>query len=99
MGRFGMRQDKTKKVFVKTANHLLNLMTNRSLEVTSFVGLSDYSLLVSYNHKAECLDQNPKVNVVLAAHTTALARIHLYGYLARLQTSCLLIRQYQLRKR
>lgn len=88
-GRFGMRQDKTKKVFVNTANHLLNLMTNPSLEVPGFVGLSDDSLLVSYNYKAECLEQNPKVNVVLAAYTTALARIHLYGYLDRLQTRCL----------
>lgn len=88
-GRLGMRQDKVKKVFVKSANHLLHLMTNPSLEVNSFVGLSDDSLLVSYKYRNECFELNPKVNVVLAAYTTALARVHLYDYLEKLQTRCL----------
>lgn len=88
-GRLGMRQDKIKKVFVKSVNHLLHLMTNPSFEVISFFGLSDDSILVSYEHRSECLELNPKVNVVLAAYTTASARIHLYGYLEKLQTRCL----------
>lgn len=88
-GRLGMRQDKIKKVFVKSANHLLHLMTNPSFEVNSFIGLSDDSLLVSYKYRNECLEINPKVNVVVAAYTTALARLHLYGYLDRLQNRCL----------
>lgn len=88
-GRLGMRQDKTKKVFVKNAYHLLNLMTNPSFEVNNFFGLSDDSLLVSYKYRSDCLELNPKVNVVLAAYTTALARIHLYGYLKKLQARCL----------
>lgn len=84
-----MRQDKIKKEFVKSSNHLLNLMTNPSFEVNSFFGLSDDSLLVSYKNRIDCLEQKPKVNVVVAAYTTALARIHLYGYLEELQTRCL----------
>lgn len=88
-GRLGMRQDKSKKVFVKSASHLLHLMTNPSLEVINFFGLNDDSFLVSYKHRKDCLEQNPKVNVVLAAYTTALARIHVYGYLEKLQTRCL----------
>lgn len=88
-GRLGMRQDKIKKVFVKSANHLLHLMTNPSIEVNSFVGLSDDSLLVSYKYRNECFELNPKVNVVLAAYTTALARIHLYSYLDELNDRCL----------
>lgn len=84
-----MRQDKIKKEFVKTPNHLLNLMTNPSYEVNSFFALSDDSLLVSYKNRSDCIEQNPKVNVVVAAYTTALARIHLYGYLEKLQTRCL----------
>lgn len=84
-----MRQDKIKKVFVKSANHLLHLMTNPSMEVNSFVGLSDDSLLVSYKYRNECFELNPKVNVVLAAYTTALARIHLYSYLDELNDRCL----------
>jgi len=87
-GRLGMRQDKTKKVFVTSAYQLLHLMTNPSLEVSSFVGLSDDALLVSYKYRDDCMEQNPKVNVVLAAYTTALARIHLYNYLDILQDRC-----------
>lgn len=64
-------------------------MTNPSFEVSSFIGLSDDSLLVSYKCRNECYELNPKVNVVLAAYTSALARIHLYGYLEKLQDRCL----------
>lgn len=88
-GRLGMRQDKIKKVFVKSANHLLHLMTNPSFEVNSFIALSDDSLLVSYKYRNECFEINPKVNVVVAAYTTALARLHLYNYLDELQDRCL----------
>lgn len=88
-GRLGMRQDKTKKAFVKSSIHLLNLMLNSSLEVTSFSELDQDSLLVSYKMREECTQVHPTVNVVIAAYTTAQARMHLYGYLDILQERCL----------
>lgn len=84
-----MRQDKEKKVFVKHKNHLLNLMTNPSLEINSFSELSQDALLVSYKMREECTQMQPNVNVVLAAYTTAQARMHLYAYLDKLQERCL----------
>lgn len=88
-GRLGMRQDKEKKVFVKSRNHLLNLMINPSLEINSFSELSQDALLVTYKMREECMQIHPNVNVVLAAYTTAQARMHLYTYLDKLQTRCL----------
>lgn len=88
-GRLGMRQDKEKKVFVKHKNHLLNLMTNPSLEINSFSELSQDALLVTYKMREECTQTQPNVNVVLAAYTTAQARMHLYAYLDKLQERCL----------
>lgn len=88
-GRLGMREDKEKKVFVKNKNHLLSLMTNPSLEINNFSELSQDALLVSYKMRAECTQIQPNVNVVLAAYTTAQARMHLYGYLDKVQERCL----------
>lgn len=88
-GRLGMRQDKDKKVFVKYRTHLLNLMTNPSLEINSFSELSKEALLVSYKMREECTQIHPNVNVVLAAYTAAQARMHLYSYLDKLQSRCL----------
>lgn len=88
-GRLGMRQDKTKKIFVKNSNKLLDLMVNPSIEVNSFYGLCQDSLLVSYKLREECHEIHPNVNVVLAAYTSAQARMHLYNYLDRLQDRCL----------
>lgn len=88
-GRLGMRMDKTKKVFIHDENTLLRLMINPSYDVSNFYELSDDALLVSYKLKDECEEVQSYVNVVLVAYTTALARIHLYGYLDKLQERCL----------
>lgn len=88
-GRLGMRTNKPKKIFINNADQLLKLMVNPSYEVNHFHELSDQSLLVSYNLKAECEQMQSYVNVILAAYTSCLARIHLYKYLDLLQERCL----------
>lgn len=87
--RLGMREDKEKKVFVKNKNHLFGLMTNALLDINSFSELSLDALLVSYKMREKCTRIQPNVNVVLAAYTTAQARMHLYAYLDKLQDRCL----------
>lgn len=84
-----MRTNKPKKIFVNDSDKLLELMTNPSYEMNNFYELSDDALLLSYNMRAECDQIQSYVNVVLAAYTSALARIHLYKYLDMLQERCL----------
>lgn len=88
-GRLGMRTNKAKRMFINKSDQLLKLMTNPSYEVNSFHELSDNSILVSYNLKSECEQIQSYVNVVLAAYTSSLARIHLYKYLDVLKKRCL----------
>ena len=88
-GRLGMKTNKPKKAFINNSNDLLKLMINPSYEVNSFYELSDDSLLLSYALKSECEQIQSYVNVVLAAYTSALARIHLYNYLDILKERCL----------
>lgn len=88
-GRLGMRTNKPKKMFINNPEQLLKLMINPSYEVSSFHELSDESILLSYNMKTECEQIQSYVNVVLAAYTSALARIRLYEYLDMLKERCL----------
>lgn len=88
-GRLGMKTNKPKKAFINDSEQLLKLIINPSYEVNSFYELSNDSLLLSYNLKSECEQVQSYVNVVLAAYTSALARIHLYKYLDILKERCL----------
>lgn len=88
-GRLGMNTNKPKKAFINTSDRLLELLTNPSYDVKNFHELSDDSILLTYELKAECEQIQSYVNVVLAAYTSALARIHLYSYLDMLRKRCL----------
>ncbi|XP_031635355.1 uncharacterized protein LOC116348474 [Contarinia nasturtii] len=83
-GRYGMKPNKSKKCFISQRDELLELITNPSTEVQSLFPLSDTSLLASYRYHDICAPIQPDVNVVIAAYTTAQARIHLYRYLDKL---------------
>lgn len=84
-GKFGERPDKMKKVFISERDKLLNLMTNPAYETHSLYTLSPDAVLASYKLINECNTKQPNVNVVIAAYTTAHARLHLYKYLDLLQ--------------
>lgn len=88
-GRLGMRTNKPKRAFVNSSDQLLKLLVNPSYEVNNFYELSDESLLLTYTLKPECEQIQSYVNVVLAAYTNVLARIHLYKYLDVLNERCL----------
>lgn len=80
-GKLGQRDDKTQKTIVSTQQQLLNIITNPSYEVESFYELTQDSLLVAYKLRTESLLAQPNVSVVMAAYTTANARLELYKYL------------------
>jgi len=88
-GRLGMRTNKPKKVFVNNSDQLFKMIINPSYEVNNFHELSGDSLLLSYNLRSECDQIQSYVNVILAAYTSSLARIHLYKSLDMLKERCL----------
>lgn len=80
-GKLGQRDDKMQKAVVNTQQQLLNIITNPAYEAESFTELTQDSLLVAYKLRAESLHTQPNVSVVMAAYTTANARLELYRYL------------------
>lgn len=84
-GKFGERPEKIKKMFINERDQLLNLITDPSYETQSFYALSSDAILVSYKLLTESEMKHPNVNLVVAAYTTAHARLHLYNYLDKLQ--------------
>lgn len=88
-GRLGMRGDKTKKQFINDSDSLVKIITNDAYDVGRLYELDEESLVVSYKNKSESQLVQKSVNVVLAVYTTALACLHLYGYLDKLKENCL----------
>lgn len=88
-GKFGERPEKIKKLFINDRDQLLNLITDPSYETQSIYALSSDAILASYKLLSGAEMLHPNVNVVIAAYTTAHARLHLYNYLDKLQEKCL----------
>lgn len=88
-GKFGERKEKIKKMFINERDQLLNLITDPSYETQSFYSLSSDAILASYRLLDESEMKQPNVNVVIAAYTTAHARLHLYSYLDKLKEKVL----------
>lgn len=86
VGCFSSSNSENNMLHILTSNHqgtlqLSELLENQSLNVLTITELSDECLVVSYEHKEPAPLPNPNTNVVIAAFTTAIARLKLYGYL------------------
>lgn len=80
-GKFAQRSNLPSTKIIKAPYQLNELLENMSLNVLSITELSSDSLVVSYEHKEATELSAPNTNVVVAAFTTALARLKLYSYL------------------
>lgn len=80
-GRFGMRSNLAKCKVVETARDLQSLIMSPKLDVQSVIPINESKMLLSYVMKDEAVEVNNSTNVVIAAFTTAYARMELYKYL------------------
>lgn len=83
-GKFGQRENLPKVEIVTTRNRLVQLLSSNEVDVTSILPVNDDVLYVGYICTDENLTPSPITNVVIAAYTTAQARLQLYEYLERL---------------
>ena len=90
-GKFGQRSNMPRTKHLMSPSEYFELLQDASLIIRdiNYVGNSDDSILVQYVKKAEFEESLPNTNVVLAAYTTAHARLKLYSYLEPLQKSVL----------
>lgn len=83
-GKFGQRENLTKTSIVKTRQQLLELMTDPEIELQHLLTVNENVLYVRWAYARHSVAPSPLANVVIAAYTTAQARLKLYSYLERL---------------
>jgi len=75
----------TQVEMIKDASRYFDLLTSDSIEVQNARFVNDEMIEVHYVHAEDFVPSNAKTNVVLAAFTTAHARLKLYSILEQLE--------------
>lgn len=84
-GKMGQNPNKSKISYLSDPAEYLKMMTNDSMEITDLIFVNDEHVALRWNQKSEFIESLPNTNVVLAAFTTAHARLKLYTLLENLQ--------------
>ena len=85
IGKFAQRSNLTKTVMLHEPKDFYDLLYSSAVEVSNARLVNDDTVEVQYKNTKEFVEQNNKVNVVVAAFTTAYARLKLYDLLDLLQ--------------
>jgi len=83
-GRLAKRNNLKKTVFCKTPSEFFSLVNNVLYEISDFHIINDETVAIEYETKASLVREDSTTNVILAALTTAYARLKLYEYLKKL---------------
>ncbi|KYN27475.1 hypothetical protein ALC57_03138, partial [Trachymyrmex cornetzi] len=83
-GKFGQRTNLPNTEIVKSYQRLMTLLTSPEHEITDILPVNNEVIFVSWRLREEAVASSPMTNVVIAANTTALARLKLYDYLEKL---------------
>ena len=89
LGKFAQRSNLIKTELVTDAKVLLDYLHSSEFEVADARLVNDETVEVHYRNVGEFEEQNNKVNIVIAAFTTAYARLKLYDLLDQLQDQVL----------
>ena len=85
LGKFAQRSNLTKTEMVQEPSRFFDLLYSDEFEVCDARMVNENMIEVQYKNTDEFTTQNDKVNVVIAAFTTAYARLKLYDLLDLLQ--------------
>lgn len=84
-GKFGQRENQSKATIIREPQKLFNLLTDPETSVNSVQLINDDIVLVNWQNINEVGETLKNANVVIAAYTTAQARLKLYEHLKTLQ--------------
>ena len=85
IGKFAQRSNLTKTKMVTEPKEFFDFLYSPEFEVSDARLVNDETVEVHYCNVGEFAEQNDKVNIVIAAFTTAYARLKLYDLLDLLQ--------------
>ncbi|XP_043285730.1 uncharacterized protein [Venturia canescens] len=80
-GKFGQRENQTNTLIISTRVELMDLLTSPEIEITGILPVNHRIMYVNYKNADEAIRPSLTANVVIAAYTTAQARLKLYEYL------------------
>lgn len=83
-GKFGQRSLMPQVDFVDEPSVYFVKLTSDQEEVTAVNFVSEHMVEMRWKYKQDFVETNAKTNVVIAAYTTAQARLKLYSYLEHL---------------
>ena len=83
-GKFGQRTNLPQKTYVSDVTVFFDMMTGDNQEIKNVRFVNEEIVQVDWVHKEDFIDTSGITNVVIAAYTTAQARLKLYQYLERL---------------
>ena len=83
-GKFGQRENMCQTEVITDPQRLFELLTSPEIDVNSLLPVNDETIYVNWCYKDEALEPSPLVSVVVAAYTTALARLKLFSFLEQL---------------
>ena len=85
LGKFAQRTNMTKVELIKDPQIFFDYLTSDEINVLDARFVSDEMIEIHYENNESFIAPNAKTNVVIAAFTTAYARLKLYGVLDMLQ--------------
>ena len=80
-GKFGQNPSKAKLSYISDSVEYINMMKDNSIEKQDWLFVNDDFGALRWQAKEEFVEALPNTNVVLAAYTTAQARLKLYTLL------------------
>ena len=84
-GKFGQNPQKSKMTYISEPQTYIKMMTDNSIEVSDVIEINDETIALRWTTKDDFVEALPNTNIVLAAYTTAHARLKLYTLLEQLQ--------------
>ncbi|XP_052817114.1 uncharacterized protein LOC128243395 [Mya arenaria] len=88
-GKFGQRSNLTRTTYTDDPSVFMDMMTSDQQEVKNVRFVNEEAVQLDWVHGNDFVDDSSRTNVVIAAYTTAQARLKLYSYLQRLGQRCL----------
>ena len=84
IGKFAQKPNMSKVKLVSEPKEYFDVLTSDKIEVTNASFVSDDVIEIRYENKEDFIEPNARTNVVIAAFTTAHARLKLYSVLEQL---------------
>ena len=84
-GKFGQRSNMTQMSHISNPKEYFDLLTCDQQQVTDVSFVSDEIVEMRWKYIDEFVETSARTNVILAAYTTAQARLQMYSYLEQLQ--------------